>query len=34
MQRTRAPFRDDEVGSLLRPQKIKYARAKHEKGEI
>ncbi|KIZ38287.1 MULTISPECIES: cobalamin-independent methionine synthase II family protein [Rhodopseudomonas] len=34
MQRTRAPFRADEVGSLLRPQKIKDARAKLEKGEI
>src|SRR3954465_14983703 len=34
MQRTRAPFRADEVGSLLRPQKIKEARAKLEKGEI
>ena len=34
MQRTKAPFRADEVGSLLRPQKIKEARAKLEKGEI
>jgi len=34
MQRTRAPFRADEVGSLLRPQTIKEARAKLEKGEI
>src|ERR1700710_572695 len=34
MQRTRAPFRADEVASLLRPQKIKEARAKLEKGEI
>src|ERR1700739_4257706 len=34
MQRTRAPFRADEVGSLLRPPKIKEARAKLEKGEI
>jgi 5-methyltetrahydropteroyltriglutamate--homocysteine methyltransferase len=34
MQRTRPPFRADEVGSLLRPQKIKEARAKREKGEI
>ena len=34
MQRTKPPFRADEVGSLLRPQKIKEARAKREKGEI
>jgi len=34
MQRTKAPFRADEVGSLLRPPKIKEARAKLEKGEI
>jgi len=34
MQRTRAPFRADEVGSLLRPPKIKEARARREKGEI
>src|SRR5579863_6270286 len=34
MQRTKAPFRADEVGSLLRPSKIKEARAKLEKGEI
>ena len=34
MQRTRAPFRADEVGSLLRPPKIKEARARLEKGEI
>jgi 5-methyltetrahydropteroyltriglutamate--homocysteine methyltransferase len=34
MQRTTAPFRADEVGSLLRPQKIKEARARLEKGEI
>src|SRR5215472_11648656 len=34
MQRTRPPFRADEVGSLLRPPKIKEARAKREKGEI
>ena len=34
MQRTRPPFRADEVGSLLRPAKIKEARAKLEKGEI
>jgi len=34
MQRTRAPFRADEVGSLLRPPRIKDARARLEKGEI
>src|ERR1700694_1205391 len=34
MQRTKAPFRADEVGSLLRPQKIKEARARRENGEI
>ncbi len=34
MQRTKAPFRADEVGSLLRPPKIKEARAKLAKGEI
>jgi 5-methyltetrahydropteroyltriglutamate--homocysteine methyltransferase len=34
MQRTKPPFRADEVGSLLRPQKIKEARAKLETGEI
>jgi hypothetical protein len=34
MQRTKAPFRADEVGSLLRPQRIKEARAKLERGEI
>src|SRR3954453_9300083 len=34
MQRTTAPFRADEVGSLLRPQQIKDARARLEKGEI
>src|SRR3954465_10862863 len=34
MQRTRAPYRADEGGSLLRPQTIKDARAKLEKGEI
>ena len=32
MQRTKAPFRADEVGSLLRPPRIKEARAKREKG--
>src|SRR3981081_669924 len=34
MLRTKPPFRADEVGSLLRPQKIKEARAKLDKGEI
>src|SRR6201746_665687 len=34
MQRTKAPFRADEVASLLRPPRIKEARAKLEKGEI
>src|ERR1700749_1406435 len=34
MQRTKAPFRANEVGSLLRPPRIKEARAKLEKGEI
>src|SRR3954449_2894316 len=34
MQRAKAPFRADEVGSLLRPPRIKEARAKLEKGEI
>src|SRR3984893_6624308 len=34
MQRTQAPFRADEVGSLLRPPQVKEARAKLEKGEI
>src|SRR6202020_3115678 len=34
MQRTKAPFRADEVGSLLRPPKIKEARAKLEKVEF
>jgi 5-methyltetrahydropteroyltriglutamate--homocysteine methyltransferase len=34
MQRTKPPFRADEVGSLLRPAKIKEARARLEKGEI
>lgn len=34
MQRTRAPFRADQVGSLLRPARIKEARAQLEKGEI
>jgi 5-methyltetrahydropteroyltriglutamate--homocysteine methyltransferase len=34
MQRTKPPFRADEVGSLLRPQPIKDARASFEKGTI
>jgi 5-methyltetrahydropteroyltriglutamate--homocysteine methyltransferase len=34
MQRTKPPFSADEVGSLLRPQRIKEARAKLERGEI
>jgi 5-methyltetrahydropteroyltriglutamate--homocysteine methyltransferase len=34
MQRTRAPFRADEVGSLLRPPRIKEARAQLESGKI
>jgi 5-methyltetrahydropteroyltriglutamate--homocysteine methyltransferase len=34
MQRTKAPFRADHVGSLLRPAPLKEARAKHAKGEI
>src|ERR1700730_13124113 len=34
MQRTKAPFRADEVGSLLRPLRIKEARARLEQGEI
>ena len=34
MQRTKPPFSADEVGSLLRPAKIKEARARLEKGEI
>src|SRR6201746_1732685 len=34
MQRTKAPFRADEVASLLRPPRIKQARAKLEAGGI
>jgi 5-methyltetrahydropteroyltriglutamate--homocysteine methyltransferase len=34
MQRTKAPFRADHVGSLLRTAPLKEARAKHAKGEI
>jgi 5-methyltetrahydropteroyltriglutamate--homocysteine methyltransferase len=34
MQRTKAPFRADTVGSILRTAPLKEARAKREKGEI
>ena len=34
MQRTKAPYRADHVGSLLRPAALKEARAKRAKGEI
>jgi 5-methyltetrahydropteroyltriglutamate--homocysteine methyltransferase len=34
MQRTKAPFRADHVGSLLRPASLREARAKRAKGEI
>ena len=34
MQRTRPPFRADHVGSLLRPQRVREARARFAKGEI
>src|SRR5499427_4534934 len=34
MQRARAPFRADHVGSLLRTAPLKEARAKREKNEI
>lgn len=33
-QRTRPPYRADQVGSFLRPQALKDARAKRGKGEI
>ena len=33
-QRTKPPFRADHVGSLLRPRRLKEARAKLAKGEI
>ncbi len=33
-QRTKPPFRADQVGSILRTKAIHEARAKHEKGEI
>jgi 5-methyltetrahydropteroyltriglutamate--homocysteine methyltransferase len=32
--RTRPPFRADHVGSLLRPERLKQARARHAQGEI
>ena len=32
--RTRAPFRADHVGSLLRPQALREARAKRALGEL
>ena len=34
MQRTKPPFRADQVGSFLRSDALKEARAKHEKGDI
>ncbi|MDB5598604.1 MAG: 5-methyltetrahydropteroyltriglutamate/homocysteine S-methyltransferase [Xanthobacteraceae bacterium] len=34
MKRTKAPFRADHVGSLLRPKALKEARAQHAKGEL
>ena len=34
MQRTKAPFRADHVGSILRTAPVKDARVKREKGEI
>jgi 5-methyltetrahydropteroyltriglutamate--homocysteine methyltransferase len=34
MQQQRAPFRADQVGSLLRPAALKEARQKRERGEI
>src|SRR5438045_5670335 len=34
MQRSKPPFRADQVGSLLRPAALKEARAKRAKGEI
>jgi len=34
MKRTKAPFRADHVGSLLRPPALREARAKRAKGEI
>jgi 5-methyltetrahydropteroyltriglutamate--homocysteine methyltransferase len=34
IERTRPPFRADHVGSLLRPQKLKAARAALQRGEL
>jgi methionine synthase II (cobalamin-independent) len=34
MSRTRPPFRADHVGSLLRPARLKAARARRERGEV
>src|SRR5437868_6211669 len=34
MQRSKPPFRADMVGSLLRPEPLKEARARHTAGEI
>jgi 5-methyltetrahydropteroyltriglutamate--homocysteine methyltransferase len=34
MQRTKPPFRADEVGSLLRPERIRDARAQREAGKL
>jgi 5-methyltetrahydropteroyltriglutamate--homocysteine methyltransferase len=34
MERTKPPFRADHVGSILRSEAIKTARAKHAKGEL
>jgi 5-methyltetrahydropteroyltriglutamate--homocysteine methyltransferase len=34
MMRSKPPFRADEVGSLLRTDRIKDARARHEKGQM
>ncbi len=34
MMRTVPPFRADHVGSLLRPERLKQARARRERGEI
>lgn len=34
MKRTRAPFRADHVGSILRSGALKDARARHQKGEV
>ena len=34
MQRTKPPYRADQVGSFLRSEPLKEARAKREKGAI